>query len=82
VTVSAAATPNVGDKVVYVGDRNAGLWPERRTKPGMVVETGTDPDGAARLLVWSPAESDSWGTDATRVRVVERATYIPVDGAS
>lgn len=86
--------PHVGDKVVYCGDALpvwSALWEARTREPGIVLavddgdpDTGQEPS----LRVWSPGEMDWYGTHTSRVRVVERATYIPVaepsdvDGAS
>jgi len=49
-------TPNVGDKVVYVGSRDDWAWPERRVQPGIVVEV--DRDETVSVRVWAPAEGE------------------------
>lgn len=74
-TTAGTAAPNVGDKVVYAGDRDDWAWPERRVQPGIVVEV--DRDETVSVRVWAPAEGDWWGGLASSVRVVERATYTP-----
>jgi hypothetical protein len=74
--MSIEQPPKVGDKVVYVPERPRGdIWAERAGRPSLVVD-GTD-DGY-HYTCWSSDEWDTWSAPAERLRIVERATYLPV----
>lgn len=79
------STPKIGDKVVYVphledqAQSRIGAWRQRQVVPALVIE-GPFEDGYFHCH--SPGEDSSWNpwsAPAERLRVVERATYEPVE---
>lgn len=77
--------PQIGDKVVYApldGPPRRESWRRRAEHLSLVV---ADPDNDGYLTCWSLWESKGdgwWCAPPERLRVVERATYTPVEEAS
>ena len=76
-------TPKVVDKVIYVpAPEHAqtllqGAWRRRRQTSSLVVDGPRGDDGHYRC--WMPGDHDYWSAPAERLRVVERASYTPVE---
>lgn len=69
----------VGDKVVFAAPAGPGehiAWTRRRTETAIVVIPAQSAD--YYTLVYSPTERDTWAVHPGELRIVERATYIPM----
>lgn len=80
--MSRVPSPRVGDKVIYIVGQPGTRWHRRA---GVVVDL---PDNAFTLLcaVYSPGSDGRYGAlwyaSPTTLRVIERATYTPVDAGA